>query len=335
MAALAGCASQWSPRTSEAGFTLQWPPPPGVAKVTYLRSLEGFAGNALAGRLRTLAWGERRTAEGAFALPAAVATAPDGRIAVADVGCQCVHLFVAATRRYQRLVGPAAAPLQSPVAVAFGDEGRLWVSDSAGRVLGFAADGTVAVTLGGAGEATFGRPTGLAWDPGGRRLFVVDTLASRVFAFDPAGRPLFSFGGRGGGTGELNFPTHAFWSAARAELFVSDTLNFRIAVFDGDGHPRPGFGRHGDGSGDLAMPKGVAVDGDGVVYVADARFDVVQLFDRQGEYLLPLGRRGTQAGELWLPSGLFINDDHELYVCDTYNHRVQVFRIATDYAPSP
>jgi DNA-binding beta-propeller fold protein YncE len=80
------------------------------------------------------------------------------------------------------------------------------------------------------------------------------------------------------------------------------------------------------------MPKGLAVDAEGVVYVADSLFDVVQLFDRRGRFLLTLGRRGSDFGEFWMPSGVFIDDDGLLYVCDTYNHRIQVFRIAERYA---
>jgi DNA-binding beta-propeller fold protein YncE len=75
------------------------------------------------------------------------------------------------------------------------------------------------------------------------------------------------------------------------------------------------------------MPKGVAVDDDGVVYVVDGLFDNVQLFDRAGAFLLTLGARGTGFGEFWLPSGAFIDGEDRLYVCDTYNRRVQVFRI--------
>ena len=80
------------------------------------------------------------------------------------------------------------------------------------------------------------------------------------------------------------------------------------------------------------MPKGVAVDRDGVVYVVDGLFDNVQLFSRAGEFLLTLGRRGTDPGEFWLPSGASIAADGELLVCDTYNRRIQVFRITEGYA---
>jgi hypothetical protein len=64
------------------------------------------------------------------------------------------------------------------------------------------------------------------------------------------------------------------------------------------------FGRHGDGSGDLAMPKGVAVDRDGVVYVVDGLFDNVQLFDRSGAFLLTLGAAGGRRRVLAALGGL-------------------------------
>ena len=107
-----------------------------------------------------------------------------------------------------------------------------------------------------------------------------------------------------------------------------------LEIFDEDGKALGSFGRHGDGSGDLAMPKGIAVDRDGVVYVVDGLFDNVQLFSRKGDFLLTLGRRGVDFGEFWLPSGAFIGDNNNLYVCDTYNRRIQVFRITERYADS-
>jgi DNA-binding beta-propeller fold protein YncE len=108
-------------------------------------------------------------------------------------------------------------------------------------------------------------------------------------------------------------------------------MNFRIGIFDGAGNPLGSFGHHGDGSGDLAMPKGVAADKDGIVYVADGMFDHVQLFNPQGEFLLTVGRRGTDFGEFWLPTGIFIDADSTLYVCDTYNRSVQLFRVTDNY----
>jgi DNA-binding beta-propeller fold protein YncE len=329
---LAGCSSTWKLQTVQAPYALQWPYQPNPAKLTYLRSLTGLVAAPGAGAaLAAIVVGGGKTDANAFILPVAVATARDGRIAVADMGRSCVHLFVAAEAHYLRLTGPKKEPMRTPVAVAFDDERRLFVSDSSGRVYAFGPDGAPLFTISSAGGTPLQRPTGLAWNPQRKVLYVVDTAAHTIYALDAKGELVFKIGGRGGEDGRFNFPTHAAWTR-RGELVVSDSLNFRIQILDGEGKFVGAFGRHGDSSGDLAMPKGLAVDKDGVIYVADSLFDVVQLFNRKGTFLLTLGRRGVDFGEFWMPSGVFIDESDELYVCDTYNHRIQVFRIAERYA---
>jgi DNA-binding beta-propeller fold protein YncE len=328
---LAGCAPRWALRSAPPPAPLQWPFAPRSAKVSYQAALTGLVSNAGAGRaLRAIAFGSDPTDRGAFVLPVAVATGRDGRIAVADLGRAVVHVYVPGDRSYRQLSGAGRERLVAPVGVAFDDELTLYVTDSSGKLLAFAPDGSLKYVRGSAGETPLQRPTGITFCSGSGAIYVVDTLASRVHAFARNGSLLFSFGERGEQSGQFNFPTHAFCSAA-GEIFVADSLNFRIQVFDGRGAFRAAFGRHGDGSGDLAMPKGVAVDRDGVIYVVDAMFDNVQLFNRQGDFLLTLGQRGTGFGEFWLPSGAFINEKGELYVCDTYNRRVQVFRVSEGY----
>ena len=78
------------------------------------------------------------------------------------------------------------------------------------------------------------------------------------------------------------------------------------------------------------MPKGIAVDAAGVIYVVDTMFDNIQLFNITGSFLFTIGGRGTGYGEFWLPSGLFLDDQNKLYVCDTYNRRVQIFQVRGD-----
>ena len=328
---LVGCTARWALRSAEPKLALQWPFAPVVPKVRYVSALTGVIASRTAGAaLRTVAFGSAQGERGAFVLPVAVATGKDGRIAVADLGTASIHLFVPGSRAYRQLVAAGAARLVSPVGVAFDDESALYVSDSSGKLIAFAPDGTLRWVRTAAGDAPLQRPTGIAYCASNRTIYLVDTLASRVHAFTPGGELRFSFGERGEEAGRFNFPTHAFCSS-QGELFVADSLNFRVQVFDELGKLRGGFGRHGDGSGDLAMPKGVAVDRDGVVYVVDSMFDNVQLFSQQGEFLLTVGQRGTGFGEFWLPAGAFINEKDELYVCDTYNRRVQVFRISGGY----
>ena len=90
------------------------------------------------------------------------------------------------------------------------------------------------------------------------------------------------------------------------------------------------FGRHGNGSGDFASPKGIDVDKNGIIYIAEALFDTVQLFDNTGRYLLAIGSQGNGQGQFWMPSGLSIDEKDRLYVCDTYNQRIQIMQIISD-----
>jgi DNA-binding beta-propeller fold protein YncE len=327
-----GCATRWSLRTAQPTSALQWPYAPNQAKVVCVQSLTGLAPDRDSGWvLKAIVFGSETQDRNAFVLPVAVATGSDGRIAVADMGRRCVHLYIPAQQRYLQLTGSEQEKITSPVGVIFDDDLRLYVSDSAGKVLAFGPDGALLFTRQTAGTEPLQRPTGLAYSPRTKFLYVVDTLANKVHAFRTNGDYVFSFGERGDAQGRFNFPTHIFRSAS-GDLYVTDALNFRVEIFDEQGNVLGAFGHHGDGSGDLAMPKGLAVDRDGVVYVVDGIFDNVQLFNRQGDFLLTLGQRGTDFGEFWLPSGAFIGDNGELYVCDTYNRRIQVFQITEGYA---
>lgn len=330
LATSAGCHATWTPKTDAPPAPLQWPYAPAPAKVRYGWALTGIARDRDASTVLGSVLFGRAGGSGDFALPVAVATGSDGRLAVADRGCACVHLYLPDSAKALRLAGSGDERLVSPVGLAFDDANRLYVTDSAGALWSFDEQGAGRFVVREAAGAALGRPTGIVWAPDRRVLHVVDTTAHAVRTFDTDGRAGASFGRRGAGAGELNFPTYIARSPA-GELFVTDTMNFRVAIFDADGKPVGSFGRHGDGSGDFAMPKGIAVDADGVVYVVDALFDNVQLFNRNGEFLLTLGSRGTGFGEFWLPSGAYLADQGRLYVCDTYNRRVQVFGIESEY----
>ena len=329
---ISGCASRWTMRLARPEAPLQWPFSPARPKITYLESFSGFTRRkGSASIMRAVVYGGGKDDPDSFILPVGIAAGSDGRLAVADQGRRCVHLYLPAQQLYVRLDGSKTDKIVSPVGVVFDEALRLYLSDSTGKLFAFGPSGEFLYALAKAGDEALQRPTGLTYSPQRKLLYLVDTLASRVHALHPDGRLAFSFGKRGDEEGSFNFPTHIFRTAA-GELFVTDSLDFRIEIFDEAGTPRGFFGRHGDGSGDLAMPKGIAVDGDGIVYVVDGIFDNVQLFDRRGTFLLTLGARGVDFGEFWLPTGATITPGGELYVCDTYNHRIQVFRITPGYA---
>ena len=328
-----GCASSWSLRTEQSDIALQWPYQPNRAKITYVMAVKGFSlSNASRSLIRTVVYGQDGDERDTFGLPVAVATGRDDRMAVADMGLKCVHLYVPAEHRYLRLTNADKVKIASPVSVIFDDDLNLYVSDSAaGKVFVFSAAGEYLKSIDHAGEDSLKRPTGLAYSRSRKLLYVADTLANRIYAFNTKGEIGFSFGGGGEEQGRFNYPTHIFLSPAGV-LYVTDSMNFRVEIFDDAGGLLTSFGHHGDGFGDIARPKGIAADKDGVVYVTDSLFDIVQLFSRDGIYLLTLGKRGSDLAEFWMPSGIFIDYKNTLYVCDTYNRRIQVFQITENYS---
>ncbi len=317
-----GCASRWVLDSDISQTHLYWMEAPRSAKVMHLMSIRGFEETNAS--LKSFLFGKGRIG---LARPVAAAAGSDGRFAIADTGSKCVHLYIPAEQRYVRLSSMGPLSLLSPVSVIFDDELRLYISDSAlGRIFVLDKQGGYLFSISDSADGPLKRPTGLAWDSDRKLLYAADTLAHKIYVFNPKGEMVSSIGGRGETEGQFNFPTHLFWSPAGL-LYVSDAMNFRIQVLNSAGKVVTAFGHHGDGSGDFAAPKGVVVDKKGVIYVVDALFDNIQLFNEKGEFLLTLGRRGGDQGEFWLPSGLYLDAWDKLYVSDSFNQRVQVFQI--------
>jgi DNA-binding beta-propeller fold protein YncE len=253
--------------------------------------------------------------------PYGVTVGPDGRLYVADTFGKAIHVFDVQRPGYSSI----AVEGESLIGVAVSG-GSVYVTDSAtGRLLCLDMRGRRRWVLG--PKDGLMRPTGIA--AGLDRVYVVDTLANRVVAVDPAGKIVERFGTRGSEPGQFNFPTNIALGRD-GRLYVTDTMNFRVETFDRDGRYLDSFGQLGDGTGDFDKPKGVAVDDAGLIYVVEGFNDVVQIFDPRGRLLLAFGGSGSGDGELWLPSGIAIAGNM-IYVADSANQRVQVF----EYLPEP
>jgi len=317
---LAACTSMPPP----AAPALVWPgapEQPRVALVAVVSSAQDLGiSKGVMQRLGELLFGSEDLR---LIRPMAVAEA--GRVLyVADPGVRGVHRFDRTAGRHEILRRADGRPLPSPVGLAVGSAGAIYVSDSSLRkvfVIASGAETAVEVAL----QAPLRQPTGLAYDAATGRLFVTDTAAHQVLVFDADGHLAATLGRRGEADGEFNFPT-LLWRNNKGQLLVTDSLNFRIQVFDEHGKFVSRFGRHGNGTGDMARHKGVATDSYGHIYVVDGLLHAVQIFSSAGKLLMALGAQGAEPGEFWLPAGIFIGADDTIYVADAYNRRVQVFR---------
>jgi sugar lactone lactonase YvrE len=83
--------------------------------------------------------------------------------------------------------------------------------------------------------------------------------------------------------------------------------------------------------GRLTQPRGVAVDPQGNVYVADFGNHRIQKFDPNFVFVTGWGTQGDLPGEFKQPGDVAVDAAGNVYVADTWNQRVQVFSSTGEY----
>jgi hypothetical protein len=81
----------------------------------------------------------------------------------------------------------------------------------------------------------------------------------------------------------------------------------------------------GSGGGQFGLPRGIAVDNAGNIFVAEFNNNRIQKFDSDGDFLLVFGSPGSDNGQFNGPSVVAVDDLGNIYVADTGNHRIQKF----------
>ncbi len=90
------------------------------------------------------------------------------------------------------------------------------------------------------------------------------------------------------------------------------------------------IGKLGTQPGMFVRPKGVAVDSEGHIYVADASFNNVQIFSEHGELMLYFGGGGFGPGRYYLVAGLYIDENDMLYIADGYAGKIDKFQYVSE-----
>ncbi len=154
----------------------------------------------------------------------------------------------------------------------------------------------------------------------------------------------------------------------KGEVIVTEWDRDCISIFSSDGKKLLSFGTRGSYKGhdrQLKDPKGVAVDGEGNILVADSNNNRIQKFTSSGQFLKvtpfsspdgiafnssnnkiyvadrgnhcvqvlnsdltyssTIGRQGSGNGEFSYPWGITCDSTGKVYVADSGNHRIQVF----------
>jgi len=303
--------------------------------------------------------------------PGAVAVDGIGRVFIADTQNARIRLIdldgsistIAGTGvgGYSGEGGPASlAQIANPNGVAVDGLGRVLIADTDNnRIRRIDIDGTIS-TIAGTGiadytgdgglgtSAALNGPFGVAVDASGRVL-VADTGNSAIRRIDAAdiittiaGTGNSGYSGDGGAatSADLSFPV-AVASEPSGGVLILDTLNQRIrrvtttgtiATVAGDG--TAGFG--GDGGAATAAqvqnPKGLAVDAQGAITVADTSNERIRHIDAAGMIATVAGN-GTfgfggdggkaTAAQLANPFSVAFDTQGRIYIADTFNQRIR------------
>lgn len=163
------------------------------------------------------------------------------------------------------------------------------------------------------------KPYGVAVSSSGR-IYVTDTAARRVFAFDPELKTVRFIGDDG--PARLNKPVGVAVDAD-GRVFVADATLKRVFGFGTDGRLAVAIGRDGE----FDNPSGLAIDRrTRRLYVADAaRHQVLAYSTESGALVSTLGSRGAGPGQFNFPTNICVDAQGRLYVADTLNFRIQIF----------
>jgi DNA-binding beta-propeller fold protein YncE len=104
--------------------------------------------------------------------------------------------------------------------------------------------------------------------------------------------------------------------------------NFAVQRFTNDGAYVSGFGLHDIGTGNVSFPSGIAVTGDGRLYVTDELRQIIQVFDERGAVIARFGGGGLLPGEFQYPSALASDGKDYLAVVERVGARLQLLRLA-------
>lgn len=315
-----------------------FPPAPEEARFIYERTLYSSADVVKEDKnaaLKQMLVGGQQSAEG-LSKPYGVA-AYQGRIYVSDTARRSVVVFDIPGQRFFMIGNDdndQRGILAMPIGLDVDGKGNLYVVDASYKVVKvYDSNGKYLRSL--AQNAGFSRPSGIAVDAAGTRIYVVDiggvsSEEHKVRVFDAqTGGHLLDIGKRGTEPGDLNLPRDVS-IGPDGLLYVVDGGNFRVQVYQPDGKFLRVFGAIGRQGGQFSRPKEVAIGPDGNVYVVDSAFGNFQIFTPEGQLLLSVGSRSERDGlaKYMLPAGIAIDGDGRVYMADQFFRKVDVYRPA-------
>jgi DNA-binding beta-propeller fold protein YncE len=205
------------------------------------------------------------------------------------------------TGKYVREVGKDSYGFMVAQQVRVDPQDNLWVVDQmSSMVMKFDVNGQVQLLLGRKAESERvpAAPTvALAPPPGEGRGGGAGRGAGPGPDAEgpPAGRGRGGLPGAGAQSDLFQGPSDVAWDAA-GNIYVADGFgNARIAKFDKNGKFVKSWGSRGVAPGQFNTPRGIVIDAQGLVYVADSGNRRIQVFDADGNFKTAYLNVGTPA----------------------------------------
>ncbi|MDQ6632186.1 MAG: 6-bladed beta-propeller [Verrucomicrobiota bacterium] len=175
----------------------------------------------------------------------------------------------------------------------------------------------------GTGLGQFNKPRSLTLDANDN-LFVVD-MTGRVQKFSSNGVYLTSWQMP---QTDLGKPKGMDRDAA-GNIVVVEPHYSRVNHFSPDGKLIAQWGIRGTNVGQLAMPRSIASNSRGEIYVSEyGQTERVQRFSKDGKtFLGGFGKLGNREGEFNRAEGLGTDSNDQIFVADSCNHRIQIFSV--------
>ena len=275
----------------------------------------------LTGRGSRLAFGKPERLS-PLVTPDSVIVDPDQRVWITDRSAPGVHVFDLLQGEYKFLRGGDDKCLfQCPAGIAADIHGRVYVSDPCSRsVLVFDRDTSfLRLLVDGRKNPVIRRPGSLLVSHDLKSVFIADPPRHKVVVFNQEGETVREFGG----ADELDLPAAlATWDDL---IYVLDQGRGQVQVYS------PGGALQRSLKWDrVRNPSAFAVDTEqGLYFVGDPKFGMVQVFDEAGVDVSAFGQAGSGLDEIRIPSYIYVDAQQRIYIVDPQNAKVLIFRQAT------
>ncbi len=201
-------------------------------------------------------------------------------------------------------------------------KGDLWIADTPrSRLLKLQLDGRISEVI----KLDHGiEPVDVI--AAGAYKVVSDRMNHSITVLDENAKEKYHWGSRGEGFGQFINP--GFMAMApENRLIIGDILNRRVVSYSQSGRYPQVIAKPGVERGQIFRPKGIDLDAQGRIWIADGYTGAIQAFSVSGKFI---GIATTKGKSIALkgPMGIWVDKQNRLWVVEAFASKVSVWQIS-------